>query len=212
MMTRYFHINIILLTIVITGLGLGWGYATYDSVSPGPPGRDNMKTNSICLYEDSMSEECSEITLGQRMMAARSMVSESCEPLSISYKKIAFNRARVYSLEPLLVNAVITIESNWNPRARSRSGAIGLMQLMPATAREMGVRDPFNPTENIDGGVKYLRYLLDRFNGDLALALAAYNAGPGRIETYQGIPPFKETQQYVNRVLNLYNGYRIDSI
>lgn len=122
------------------------------------------------------------------------------------YHDIVHVKASQYDLDPLLVKAVITTESNWNERAVSRKGAMGLMQLMPATAMEMNVRDPYNPEENIEGGVKYLRYLLERFDGDLTLALAAYNAGPSAVEKFGNVPPISETKQYVHKVLSLYNG------
>jgi hypothetical protein len=122
-----------------------------------------------------------------------------------SYRQIIFSKSDRYRIEPLLISAVIKVESNWDPRAVSRKGAMGLMQLMPSTAKEMEVDNPFNPEENIEGGLKYLRYLLNKFNGDLNLALAAYNAGPNRIQKYGGIPPITETQRYVKRILSLYN-------
>ena len=125
---------------------------------------------------------------------------------TIDYHSIVHEKATKYNLDPLLVKAVIKTESNWNERAVSRKGAMGLMQLMPSTASDMNVRNPFNPEENIDGGVKYLRYLLERFNGDLTLALAAYNAGPKWVEKFGVIPPITETKQYVNKVLALYHG------
>ncbi len=121
------------------------------------------------------------------------------------YDSIVTSKSLKYNIEPSLISAVIKVESNWNSRAVSQKGAKGLMQLMPATAREMNVGNPFNPEENIDGGTKYLRYLLDRFNGDLELALAAYNAGPASIRKYGGIPPIRETQLYVKQVLKIYN-------
>lgn len=123
-----------------------------------------------------------------------------------NYHSIVHEKATKYNLDPLLVKAVIKTESNWNERAVSRKGAMGLMQLMPSTASDMNVRNPFNPEENIEGGVKYLRYLLERFNGDLTLALAAYNAGPKWVEKFGVIPPITETKQYVNKVLSLYSG------
>jgi hypothetical protein len=122
------------------------------------------------------------------------------------YRGIIHEKASKYNLDPSLVKAVIKTESNWNERAVSRKGAIGLMQLMPSTASDMDVRNPFNPEENIEGGVKYLRYLLERFNGDLTLALAAYNAGPKWVDKFGVVPPITETKQYVKKVLSLYNG------
>jgi hypothetical protein len=150
-------------------------------------------------------EVCREALSVEHILAKDFQEHETCEPLALHYKRIIDIRARDYSLEPSLVSALITIESNWNPQAISRSGAIGLMQLMPATAREMGVHDPFNPTENIEGGMRYLSYLMEKFDGNVTLAVAAYNAGPRRIQKYRDIPPIRETQRYVRRVLNLYN-------
>ena len=111
--------------------------------------------------------------------------------------------ALIEGLSPRLVQSVVQVESGYNPRALSSKGAMGLMQLMPDTARELGVRNPWDPEQNIRGGARYLRLQLDRF-GDLALALAAYNAGPTAVARYQGVPPYKETQRYVDKVLGLY--------
>ncbi len=113
---------------------------------------------------------------------------------------MARDSASVAGLDEDWVCAIIACESDWNPRARSSKGAQGLMQLMPATAEELGVRDPWNPRENIEGGVRYLRQLLDRFGNDRTLAAAAYNAGPGAVERYGGVPPFPETRTYVERI------------
>jgi len=106
-----------------------------------------------------------------------------------------------HDVDPLLVQAVARVESAFNPSAVSRKGARGLMQLMPRTASALGVLDPFDPRENIRGGVRHLRYLLDRYRGNVTMAVAAYNAGEAAIDFHHGIPPYPETEQYVQRVL-----------
>jgi soluble lytic murein transglycosylase len=121
-----------------------------------------------------------------------------------SYRSIIVSKARKYGLDASLIEAVIRVESDFNPRAVSRKGALGLMQLMPSTAREMGVSDPLNPEQNIEGGSRYLRYLLERFEGDLTLALAAYNAGPTSVERYGSVPPIRETADYIKKIYKLY--------
>jgi hypothetical protein len=105
------------------------------------------------------------------------------------------------NLSPELVRSVVRAESGFNPNARSGKGAQGLMQLMPQTASQMGVRNPFDPVENLEGGTRYLSALLGRYNNDLPIALAAYNAGPERVQQYHGIPPYPETIAYVNKIL-----------
>jgi len=116
--------------------------------------------------------------------------------------------ASFYQLEKALVNAVIKVESNFNPNAVSRKGALGMMQLIPTTARMLKVKDPLDPEENIRGGSRYLRMMLDQFKGDLDLALAAYNAGPTAVRTYGGIPPYSETIRYVDKVKRYLDVYR----
>ncbi len=111
-------------------------------------------------------------------------------------------------VDPGLVTAVIAAESNFDPRALSPKGAQGLMQLMPATADDLGVRDVWNPDDNIRGGTAHLARLLGKYDDDASLALAAYNAGEGTVDRHGGVPPFRETQQYVSRVLGYYRSYR----
>lgn len=137
---------------------------------------------------------------------AKNIISRSSVARNQSFDALVFKKAMEYNLDPELVKAVIKAESNWNPYAVSPKGARGLMQLMPSTAYELGVINSFDPEENIDGGTRYLRYLIEKFNGDLTLALAAYNAGPGRVEKTGSIPAIPETQQYVKRVMSLYTG------
>lgn len=115
--------------------------------------------------------------------------------------------SRTHRLHPALIRAVIKAESDFDPMAVSRAGAIGLMQLMPQTAVHLDVHDLYNPDQNIGGGTKYLRQLLDRFNGNLPLALAAYNAGETVVERYHTLPPFEETRQYVKKVLRFYRTF-----
>jgi len=112
--------------------------------------------------------------------------------------------SRVHRMSPGLVKAVIHVESKFNPWAVSHKGARGLMQLMPATAGDLGVEDPFNPWQNIEGGTRYLQQMVERFDGDLRLGLAAYHAGPGSVQRYGGVPPYRSTRQYIDRVLKLY--------
>lgn len=116
--------------------------------------------------------------------------------------------AERHGVDPALFTALVHAESAFNPQARSHAGAMGLTQLMPGTARGLGVTDPWDPKQNLDGGAKYLSQMLRQFDGDVNLALAAYNAGPGAVRRHGGIPPFTETRNYVNRINNLIDNYR----
>lgn len=120
--------------------------------------------------------------------------------------------SKIFNLDKHLIKAIIMAESNFNPTAVSPKGAAGLMQLMPETARLVKVSNRFDPKQNIYGGIKYFRHLLDRFNQNIVLALAAYNAGPENVAKYGGVPPFKETQNYVRSVLNLWRQFREASV
>lgn len=123
------------------------------------------------------------------------------------YDSIIRGAASRYQLPESLVRAVIHTESNYQPRAVSRAGAMGLMQLMPRTARSLGVKDAFDPAQSIHGGARYLRLLANRYGGDMVLVLAAYNAGAGNVEKYGGVPPFEETRAYVRSVLRRFYAY-----
>ncbi len=125
-----------------------------------------------------------------------------------SLQDIISRYARHFRLEEALVRAVIKVESDFNPNAVSRRGALGLMQLVPKTARLLNVTDPFDPDQCVRGGSHYLRMMLDQFNGDLDLALAAYNAGPTTVKRYGGVPPFTETQNYLVKVKQYLQHYR----
>lgn len=127
------------------------------------------------------------------------------------YADLINRAARAQDIDPDLVKAIIRVESNFDPRAVSRKGAQGLMQLMPATAASHAVADAFDPAQNIAGGVRYLRKLLGLFPGDLRLVLAGYNAGENAVARYGGVPPFRETQQYVRKVLALYRSRAFDA-
>jgi soluble lytic murein transglycosylase len=124
------------------------------------------------------------------------------------YGSIIEQASQTFNLESSLIKAVIKAESGFDHEATSEKGAQGLMQLMPETADELAVEDPYNPEENIFGGARYLSSLMGRFNNNLQLALAAYNAGPERVESYNGVPPFTETKEFIKRVLNYLREYQ----
>jgi soluble lytic murein transglycosylase-like protein len=139
----------------------------------------------------------------------KAMVGEAAISIdSAGYDQDIRRIGRRYQIDPPLIKAIIHTESDFDHRAVSKRGAQGLMQLMPETARDLRVGNPFNPRENIDGGTRYLRWLLDSFNGDLILSLAAYNAGPGLVTRTGGVPRIAETRQYVNKVLKRYKAYK----
>jgi soluble lytic murein transglycosylase-like protein len=121
---------------------------------------------------------------------------------STPYGEIIAAVSEAHGVDPMLVKALIQVESNYKPRARSPKGAMGLMQLMPATAREYKVRNPFDPKSNIEAGIKHLKSLIERFDG-VEMALAAYNAGEGAVRKFKGIPPYRETRNYVSKILSL---------
>ena len=129
---------------------------------------------------------------------------------NVPFGSLIVEAAGRYKVDPALIQAIIMAESGYNPKARSKRGAGGLMQLMPSTAKSLGVKDIYNPGDNIDAGVRYLKKMLDQFEGDVMLALAAYNAGSRYVKKYRGIPPFKATIHYIKKVLKYKKKYTIE--
>lgn len=138
--------------------------------------------------------------------AYKRVMKEPAPPAMLHYDRIIQSKSAKYNLDPSLIRALITAESNWDSKAISQKGAIGLMQIMPETASDMQISNPFDPEQNIEAGSRYIRLLLDRFDGDLELAIAAYNAGPSTVERAGGIPRITETRQFLDNVLSLHDG------
>lgn len=179
------RIAIVLLASVLSVAGLPIDAVAQVKLGVGPEGRK-------VLYNDQVFNAS---------RASRTLIDTQRDLLALIEQY-----AVLRDLDPLLVRAMIQVESGYDPMAVSRKGAMGLMQLMPATATMLGVADPFDPAENIGAGTAYMRRLLDDFDEQLVLALAGYNAGPEAVRRYGGLPPYSETRQYVERVLRLYEG------
>lgn len=141
-------------------------------------------------------------------MSDLDLPEDSTPKLKLAYRNIIEAAASTYNLPAALIAAIIKVESGFNPRAVSNKGAIGLMQITRPTGKILRLRNPFDPVQNILAGARYLRQLLDRFNGDVHMAVAAYNAGPGAVERHGGVPPYRQTRQYVPKVMDYYSQYQ----
>ena len=161
--------------------------------------KNNVRKESVFEIDPPPNIAAKSINFGS-LTGIKSAISKSKEAI-LGYIKDACKK---YGVDEKLIRAIVKQESGFNPNAISKAGAMGLMQLMPSTAMALGVKDAMNPRENIEGGVKYFKQMLDRYNGNKILALAAYNAGPGAVDKYSGIPPYKETQNYVKSILAQY--------
>jgi hypothetical protein len=197
-------------------------YVNGEGPSAAPRAEASTPSRSRLVYWSSTEHRFKPVpTSGAVMRAARSAASEvntyldgraqSHQTLNRAFTQedidAAIEQAAArHNVDPSLVRSVVKVESNFNPNAVSRKGAMGLMQLMPSTARSLNVANPFDPQQNVDAGVRHLRKLLDSYGGDVRLSLAAYNAGSGAVARSAGVPHFRETQNYVRRITNLYNG------
>jgi len=197
-------------------------YVNEEEPSSGSRARASTPSPSRLVYWSSTEHRFKPVpTSGAVMRAARSAASEVNNYLDgRAQSHPTLNRAFTqqdidaaidaaaarHHVDPSLVRSVVKVESNFNPNAVSRKGAMGLMQLMPSTARSLNVANPFDPAQNVDAGVRHLRKLLDSYGGNVRLSLAAYNAGAGAVARSAGVPHFRETQDYVRKITNLYNG------
>lgn len=177
-----------------------------------PANEDCENTKYFCDYEGIDRVELN-VTAVEKIEIKTVATNKTRKPIKPKtseqlYYPIVVKISLKYEVDPLLVKAVIVAESGFNANAVSRVGAQGLMQLMPRTAKELGVIDSFNPEHNIDGGVKYLKKLLDKYQGNVEIALAAYNAGCRNVRKYRGVPPYKETRKYVKKVSALHEKYK----
>ena len=155
--------------------------------------------------DETIEKTISEEIAPERVSAVELKSKIDLKAQSTNVDEIVEVYAQKYGVDSDLIKALIKQESNFNPNATSKKGAMGLMQLMPKTAEALGVSDAYNPNQNIEGGVKYLKSLLDKYENNQELALAAYNAGPSAVKKYGGVPPYKETQKYVSAIMGNYN-------
>lgn len=180
-----------------------------DDWNPGVPQKANLGTPQKADLSNSASTVTTPVTNDTKANSTTDIPSTVCNTgvleCSDELNRYFVEAANTYGIDVNLLKCVAYAESSFRPDATSGSGAMGVMQLMPKTAEGLGVTDAYDPQQNIMGGAKYLSIQLERFEGDAKLALAAYNAGPNNVQKYNGIPPFEETQNYVNKIMNIYN-------
>lgn len=185
------------------------------SARPDTPLYTHRTSQGVMVFSDTPLENGSLARRSYGSTTRRAMPANPCKGLSTSQLNARGQTldsdfaqvAALYSLDAMLLKSVARAESCFDPRAVSRAGAQGLMQLMPGTASELGVTDPYDLQQSLRGGARYLAQMLERYSADTHLALAAYNAGPGNVDRYQGVPPFAETQQYIRTVLRFQQQY-----
>jgi soluble lytic murein transglycosylase-like protein len=170
-----------------------------------------LASDGFCDGDHKLHVSCAEkslATFDKRMKALKISQKVAIKKEEILYVPIVLKAAKKHKIDPAIIMAIIMAESGYNPRAVSKKGAKGLMQLMPRTAKALGVKNIFNPIDNINGGVKYFKRKLNKFKGNVKLALAAYNAGSRNVLKYRGVPPFQATKIYIKKVLKYYRLYK----
>lgn len=196
---RRLHLSTMKKSLVLTGLG--WFVFLVPLAAP-------VSADSLYSYINERGIKVYTNIGVNRTDLPRQETRSTTRKISNPYLPLIHESAQRFNLDADLVKAIIQVESNFNPRAVSSKGCVGLMQLHPDTAKRFGVRNSFDPAQNIRGGVQYLRFLTDHFNGNLPLVLAAYNAGENAVRRHRGIPPYRETQQYVRKVTALYQSFQ----